>query len=280
VVRTLAAHGEAVIVGHAAQVVLKDEWDVLKVLVVGSADARAERLAAEEKHTFQEAQTLIRQSDKERRDFFRRTYDTDLLDGSCYDLVVNTDHIPLESVTRLVVDTALAFPGFLSEQNGAHETTASTVADLVAESSRHALPRTKQQGALRRIEESLDDLLATTPDDLRNWGREVQHTITALSRVFERHVREAEAKDGSLADALALKPHLARRVALVRAEHVTIQREIRGLLTESAAFLDSPQPDDGALRALVVQTQGSLRRHEKNGLTLLYEAYLRDEGGH
>ena len=280
VVRTLAGQGEAVIVGHAAQVVLRDEWGVLKVLVVGSADARAERLASEEERTLQEAQTLIRQSDKERRDFFRRTYETDLLDGSCYDLVVNTDHIPLESVTRLIVETALAFPGFLSEENGVHQDTSPTAAEVEVESTGHVLPRTKQQDALRRIQDSLDDLVASAPDDARKWGRDLQRALTTLSRVFDRHVREAEAKDGSLADALTLKPHLARRVALVRAEHLTIRREIRSLLTESAAFLDTPQPDVGALRASVAQTQGSLRRHEKNGLTLLYEAYLRDEGGH
>ena len=47
VVRELASRGDCVIVGHAAQIILREEPGVFKVLVHGSAEKRTARLAAQ-----------------------------------------------------------------------------------------------------------------------------------------------------------------------------------------------------------------------------------------
>src|SRR5688500_11292571 len=48
VVRQLANSGSSVIVGHGSQVVLENEPNVLKVLIVGDFERRSARLAAEQ----------------------------------------------------------------------------------------------------------------------------------------------------------------------------------------------------------------------------------------
>src|SRR5690606_35375931 len=55
VVQSLAAEGRCVIVGHAGQAILRNKPQVFKVLVHGSKDRRAARLAKEEEIDVKEA---------------------------------------------------------------------------------------------------------------------------------------------------------------------------------------------------------------------------------
>ena len=64
VVLELAEQGEAVIVGHAAQYTLRDHPGVLRVLIHGSAETRAERLAEEQSSDIKRAADLVKQSDR------------------------------------------------------------------------------------------------------------------------------------------------------------------------------------------------------------------------
>jgi cytidylate kinase len=106
VVADLAVSGEAVIVGHASQLVLKEEPAVLKVLVCGSKKARAERLALEEGMAAEAAALSVQASDRERINFFKQVYKADLLDATLYDLALNTDHVPVEAAVELVLQSA------------------------------------------------------------------------------------------------------------------------------------------------------------------------------
>jgi cytidylate kinase len=115
VVRELADQAEAVIVGHAGQIVLQGQRNVLKVLVIGSASRRVQRLRDEESLSESDARKLIEQSDSERRDFFKTAHRVDLLSGSLYDLCLNTDTIPFDSAVELTVTAAASFPGFFPE---------------------------------------------------------------------------------------------------------------------------------------------------------------------
>jgi cytidylate kinase len=106
VVVELADKGDAVIVGHAGQAVLAERHNVLKVLVLGSIEKRAERLAVEQRIAVNEALATIKQSDKERTELFRRAYHIDWLDASTYDVCVNTDRITPEVAVESVVAAA------------------------------------------------------------------------------------------------------------------------------------------------------------------------------
>jgi cytidylate kinase len=111
VVLEIAREGNAVIVGHASQVTLKDEPDVLKVLIVGSIERRAARLASDEKVIPAEARTRLRHSDEERAQFFKRFYKVDWQTAALYDLTLNTDNLANDAGIDLVVEAARSLVG-------------------------------------------------------------------------------------------------------------------------------------------------------------------------
>jgi hypothetical protein len=142
------------------------------------------------------------------------------------------------------------------------------------------LPKSRQQDALRRIEDALDALLQSEPGDTLRFGRDLSRSLVLLNRVFERHVREAEAAKGTLAEVLAQKPHLARKVEQIRAEHVTLKQEIASAQSEVAVQLELTKVDPTGLKKRTSAILAALRRHERTGVNLLYEADFRDEGAH
>ena len=131
VVKELASQGEAVIVGHAGQVVLQKEWSVCKVLIIGSGPRRAQRLAVEEHVTSTDAQKLLEQSDRERTEFFKTVYHVDLLNSALYDLCLNTDTIALDSAVELIINAAKSLALFPeSAQGNGHGAGAESVEPL------------------------------------------------------------------------------------------------------------------------------------------------------
>jgi cytidylate kinase len=115
VVANLGSRGEAVIVGHAGQVVLRDVPATLRVLVCGSRAERAKRLAAGEDLSAEESNRAVQRSDQERLGFFKQTYKVDLLDPLLYDLVLNTDRLSIAAATELVMVSAHALTGYVAE---------------------------------------------------------------------------------------------------------------------------------------------------------------------
>ena len=93
VIRDLADQGDCVIVGHAAQVILRDRFDTVRVLVTGSAPARSRRIRAGMGVEEKDALKIIERTDNERLDYFRRFYETGWLTPSTYDLCISTDYL-------------------------------------------------------------------------------------------------------------------------------------------------------------------------------------------
>jgi cytidylate kinase len=110
VVRELAQRGDAVIVGHAAQAVLGQHAGVLRVLLLGSAERRIGRLAATQGEGANRARETIRNSDRQRTDFFKRAYRMDWLDASNYDVALNTDRLSVELARDMIVACAREVP--------------------------------------------------------------------------------------------------------------------------------------------------------------------------
>ena len=106
VIRDLATTGDCVIVGHAAQVTLRERPDTIRVLIAGSRKYRVRRImqgmGVDEKAATQTAD----RTDAERVDFFHRFYDTGWLSPWTYDLCLNSDHLNAEQLTDLVVTAA------------------------------------------------------------------------------------------------------------------------------------------------------------------------------
>jgi cytidylate kinase len=90
-------------VGHAAQVILRERDDTVRVLVTGSPKYRARRIMTGMGVDEKEALKIIERTDSERVEYFRRFYDTGWLNPSTYDLCINTDHLSPGQAAEVVV---------------------------------------------------------------------------------------------------------------------------------------------------------------------------------
>jgi len=98
-----AARGPFVYYGHAGHLLLKGVPHVLKVRVIAPLARRAEKLAENQKVSFEEAKKRIEKMDESRIKWTRFLYNVDWRDPSLYDLVINLDAITIESTCELIV---------------------------------------------------------------------------------------------------------------------------------------------------------------------------------
>jgi cytidylate kinase len=103
----IAGWGNAVIVAHAASIVLAERKDTLRVLVTASEATRRERFWLDGKLlNEQEAARAVAESDTERARYLKRFFDLDAEPPTLYDLVVNTDGLHVEQAVGAIVAAA------------------------------------------------------------------------------------------------------------------------------------------------------------------------------
>lgn len=102
VIRDLAETGDAVLVGHVAQIVLSGRSDTLNVFITGSPAFRTRRVVAGMGVDEKSALKTIERTDSERQEFFQRFYNTNWLAPWVYDLCISTDHIAPAQAAELV----------------------------------------------------------------------------------------------------------------------------------------------------------------------------------
>lgn len=101
-----AEQGRAVIVGHAAQAVLKHRPDVLRTLITGSLDHRARRIARSMAIDEKSARKTAERSDQDRLIYVDRFYHIGWLAPDSYDICISTDEINPEQAADLIVSVA------------------------------------------------------------------------------------------------------------------------------------------------------------------------------
>jgi cytidylate kinase len=101
-----AARGKAVIVAHAASFAIGRGDAILRVLVTGSPDIRATRVAEAEEIEPAEATRAVKASDAGRADYLKRFYDVREESPAHYDLVLNTDGLSIEQAAELISQAA------------------------------------------------------------------------------------------------------------------------------------------------------------------------------
>jgi len=103
----IADRGDAVIVAHAASVVLARRKDVLRVLVTASEKTRRERLWLDSKLLNEdEAAKAVAESDRERALYLDRFFDLPDESPTLYDLVINTDVLRIGQAVGAVAAAA------------------------------------------------------------------------------------------------------------------------------------------------------------------------------
>jgi cytidylate kinase len=109
VIRQVASRGDAVIVGHGAQAVLREWNGVLKVLVIESRSKRAAYLAKEQGCSLLVATRMVEQLDQLKQEFLQSVYGIDRLDPSLYDLTLNLEHTDWTTAINTVVEAAESY---------------------------------------------------------------------------------------------------------------------------------------------------------------------------
>lgn len=107
VVYELAKRGDAVIIGHAGQILLSDFECALHVLVCAPKERRIQRLVEKQGMSQEGAEKLIRKVDQEQEGFFHFAFHRDLNDPSLYDLVINTAKTKEEAAAHLIMEAAI-----------------------------------------------------------------------------------------------------------------------------------------------------------------------------
>lgn len=102
VVHTIAAHGDALIVGRGANFICAP-GTALRVRVVCPLDVRAQRIADKEGLDDRQARRRIEEVDADRADFVRHHFRHDTADPVNYDLVLNSDAFNLEQLADLTL---------------------------------------------------------------------------------------------------------------------------------------------------------------------------------
>ncbi len=106
VVYDIASTGEGLIVGHGAQLFLKDFNCALHVMVYASEESRSEMLAQDQEIDKAAALRLIHRMDKRYKDFVQYAFNRDWSDPGHYDMVINLDKLSTDWAVKLIVELA------------------------------------------------------------------------------------------------------------------------------------------------------------------------------
>jgi cytidylate kinase len=106
VIYEVARKGEGVIVGHGAQLLLRDFSCALHVRIYGSRPFRIKHLMDQQGLSSEAAEKMIEKSDHERKGFLKFAFHKDWDDPSLYDLIINRDKLSAESASELIMEVA------------------------------------------------------------------------------------------------------------------------------------------------------------------------------
>jgi cytidylate kinase len=105
-IHQLYQHGNVIIVGRAAMMVLDNLPGELSVRLFASEDFRIERLMREEGRSYRETRDLVRVSDRRRGAYVKRHYHVDWNDPALYHLVINMEKTGVEFAAQTIAHAA------------------------------------------------------------------------------------------------------------------------------------------------------------------------------
>jgi len=96
-----ARKGNVVIEGHLAAWILKDIANI-RIYLKADLEIRARRLASRDNRVLEEAIEEIRMRERSNRERYMRIYGIDLGDLSIFHLVIDTTHIDMQTVVKII----------------------------------------------------------------------------------------------------------------------------------------------------------------------------------
>ena len=106
VILKYAEMGNVVIVGRGGQAILRYRPDVLHVLVIASTEQRIRHLMDRQGISQEDAERLIRRSDRQRRRYLEHYFGIKWQDPSLYHLILNADHVSVSMGAALICEGA------------------------------------------------------------------------------------------------------------------------------------------------------------------------------
>lgn len=100
----LADLGNVILIGRGASVITSKLSYVFHVRLVGALERRVENVMEASKLTRKAALELISQEDRGRERYVRKHFEADISNALLYDVVINTDRIPLERAAHLIAE--------------------------------------------------------------------------------------------------------------------------------------------------------------------------------
>ena len=108
VILTIGKHGNAIIVGRAAHLILPKE-QTLRTRIVAPLEFRVQNLMNSRGYSKSEAEKYIKERDGGRTEFFKKYFKADPADPGQYDMVINTEKPGLEGSAEAVKAAFLAW---------------------------------------------------------------------------------------------------------------------------------------------------------------------------
>jgi cytidylate kinase len=128
VIEAVAHHGNVVILGRVGFEVLGEYADVLHVRLQAPLPVRVKRIMAQQELSFEEAESLVKNSDNVRVAFVEEFYKVPWESLHAFDMVINTGKIPSELAVSWIISAVKAPMTSLEIEK---PTTASIVVDRI-----------------------------------------------------------------------------------------------------------------------------------------------------
>ncbi len=106
VIRAVAHHGNAVILGRSGFEVLREFASILHVRLQSPIDVRVERVMAEMDYPLELAKSVVKENDEVHKAFVNEYYELPWDTIHTFDMVINTGKIPPDMATDWIVDVA------------------------------------------------------------------------------------------------------------------------------------------------------------------------------
>ncbi len=106
----LALLGYVILVGQGANIITRKLPNGVRVRLVGSFEKRVEHMKEYLNLSEKEARDHVQKEDHDRRAYIRQYFQKDIGDVSLYDLVINTDTVPLRNAVMIIADMVLKPP--------------------------------------------------------------------------------------------------------------------------------------------------------------------------
>ncbi len=111
IVRVAYEHGNVVIVGRGAQVILRNQPDVLHVRIIAPMETRLKIVQQTEGLGLEAARQYLEERDKSAREYLARFFNTQWDDPYLYHLTINRAFCEIEQAAQLVVAAAQKLVG-------------------------------------------------------------------------------------------------------------------------------------------------------------------------